>query len=536
MSVGPHMLRDPPVRWGEWEVGAVRPSGPDEDVAGADAWQLGGMPGGLPQASYLTPGRYAAQYRAIVDVLLGQQEHTLMGVAATDLPELVRAHLAGAGADPGLVDEPGFDLAARMMSLERWGVVDRFQDRALRDADFIRNLDRFQLTEIAAQLHRAVTGLGRDDATAAVATLAPGILTANLAVLCAGAASDPAEAANAWSIILNTHHAMARAAAGWQARLASALAGTPTVDKITVVQETLRRYVDMWGSGVDVHSETITRRVIELSAVPDPVWRAVAARTLGPNADERALTDLVGSYRQTLETLRSWFDGPDCQARRLRRQMRDTIGPLLRGQRTLAAVGGHMSRRAELLALAARVEAAPDDEAGWRMWCAATGLFSARHLPGAAPAPAGNPAASSWWQSETVPVEARLRRQGPRSTTGSPARLADNTGNRRAARATAEARQSEAAQTEAAVLARSGLRLSDWPPISDAETTLLLHFLTTMLRGVREESGARTATTGDGRWSLRTEPVPGGADAVVHTPAGRLVHPDLVLFIAGSLD
>ncbi len=512
----------------------MRRTGPEEDIAGTDAWQLGGMPGGLLQASYLTPGRYAAQYRAIVDVLLAQQQHTLTGVAATDLPDLIRAHLAASGADPALVDEAGFDLPARMTSLERWGVVDRFQDRALRDADFIRNLDRFQLTEIAAQLHQAVTSLGQDAASAAAATLAPGVLTANLTQLRDLAESDPGEAANAWSIILNTHQSMARAAAGWQARLASALAGTPTVDKITVVQETLRRYVDMWGAGVDVHSETITRRVNELAAVSDGVWRAVAARMLGPNADDSAIVDLVGTYRQTLETLRSWFDGPDCQARRLRRQMRDTIGPLLRGQRTLAAVGGHMSRRAELLALAARVEAAGDDEAGWQAWCNATGLYAARHLPGVAPAPAGNPSASSWWESDTVPVEARLRKQGPRGTTGTPARLADNTGNRKIARANAVAQQSLAAQTEAEVVARSGMRLSDWPPISEAETTLLLQFLTAILRGRSTASGTRTATTGDGRWSLRTEPVPGGADAVIHTPAGRLVHPDLILHISAT--
>jgi hypothetical protein len=59
--------------------------------------------------------------------------------------------------------------------------------------------------------------------------------------------------------------------------------------------------------------------------------------------------------------------------------MRDAITPLVRGQRRLAAVAGHVSRRSELLALAGRLEAAPDEEAGWAIWCTATGLFSARH-------------------------------------------------------------------------------------------------------------------------------------------------------------
>ncbi|MEU7999347.1 DUF2397 domain-containing protein [Micromonospora sp. NPDC049060] len=501
--------------------------------SGPDLWQLAGLPGGLIEASYLT-GKYASQYRVVVDVLLDQQQHTLTGVPAADLPLLLRAYLSGRGADPVLIDEPGFELKERMVSLERWGVIHRFQDKALRDADFVRDLDRYQLTETAAQLHRAVTQLGYDLASGAAATLAPGVLTANLAVLRETATADPAGAASACSIIENTYQAMARAAAGWQSRLAGALAGTPTPEKIAIVQETLRRYVDMWGAGVDTHSESITEHVVVLAGLPDAVWRRIAVRSLGVNADDAAIVELAGSYRKTLATLLAWFDGPQCQARRLRRQMRNTIQPLLRGQRTLAAVGGHVSRRAELLMLAGRLEAASDDATAWRLWCTATGLYSAVHLPGAAPVPAGNPAASSFWDADPVSVEARLRKQGPKATTGTASRIPDHRENRRAARDRNRREQHAQARTEEAILARSGLLLSEWGEVSDPELKMLLMLLATVASVSADAAGVREVTTGDGRWSVRAEPVCGAASAVVPATAGRLVHPDLRLHVAAA--
>ncbi len=507
---------------------------PDDDATGSgpDPWQLAGLPGGLVQASYLT-GPLAAQYRVIVDVLLEQQQFTLTGVAAAELPDLLRKYLTGRGVSVGLLDDPGFVLRQRMDSLQRWGVVDIFQDKAIRDSDFVRDLDRYQLTEIGAELHRAVTGIGQDNLAAAAATLAPSVLTAQLTRLLETITSDPVAAAEAWSVITTTHQSMAKAARGWRSRLAGALAGNPTPEKIAIVQETLRRYVDMWGAGIDTHSETITARVAALATIAAPVWRRVAVHTLGANADDAALEQLAASHRQTLTALSLWFDGPDGQAQQLRRQMRDTIGPLLRGQRTLAAVGGHVSRRTELLALATRIEAAGDDDTAWQTWCAATGLYAARHLPLPSPMPAGNPGASSFWDADPAPVEARLRKFGPRATRGTAARMPDRSHARRLARLHGQRAAADAAHTEAGILARSGLRLSQWTAISTAELHILVVLLGAVAAGHADADGVRTATTGDQRWLLRAEPPDvAAASAVIATPEGRLVHPDIRLHIS----
>ncbi|UFN96263.1 DUF2397 domain-containing protein [Micromonospora aurantiaca] len=499
-----------------------------------DLWQLAGLPGGLVQASYLV-GRRAAQYRLIVDVLLAQQQHSLTGIAAAELPGLLRDHLAAAGADPGLVDDPGFSLERRMRRLEEWRVVEVWQDRARRDEDFLRNLDRYQLTEVAADLHRAVSSMGQDVAADAAATLAPSVLTSHLGRLRGAIAGDPSAAAEAWAVINPTLTTMANAAAGWQGRLAGALAGTPDAGKLAQIQDTLRRYVDMWGAGIDTHSDQIASTVRVLLETPEQTWRQVAVHGLGATADGASLDRLAASYVQTLETLGRWFDGPNSQARRLRRQMRDTISPLVRGQRTLAAVGGHVSRRAELLALAGRLEAAEDDATGWEIWCRATGLFSARHLPGAGPAPAGNPGAVSFWDAEPAPVAARLRKQGPRGTTGSAARIPDRSQARAAARAAAAQKQAARARTEEAVLARSGLRLSQWRDLTEPELEMLLELLATLAAARLDESQVSSAMTGDGRWMLRADPAPDDhPTAVVATPTGRLVHPDIRLHITAA--
>jgi hypothetical protein len=91
----------------------------------------------LPQASYLT-AQHAAHYRLIVDVLLEQQQHSLTGIARADLDSLLARKLVDATGDASLMSD-GFDLDDRMKSLTAWSVVDTWQDRAVRDEDFLRN-------------------------------------------------------------------------------------------------------------------------------------------------------------------------------------------------------------------------------------------------------------------------------------------------------------------------------------------------------------------------------------------------------------
>ena len=519
------------------DAGVIAP----EDV---DIWHLVGLPGALSIAAYLTSGTHATVYRLIVDVLLDHQQQSLQGVAHDDLNHLLRdrlaKHLAERGSTWGhrtvleLLDPDSFNLEARMKQLQTWGVVDAWEDRIRSDDDFQRHLARYQLTPLAARLHRAVRHLSDDDVTSTAATLAPPILADRLAAMRHAMGTDPAEVAKAWAVVQNTLTGMAAAAAGWQARLAGALSGTPDPDKLEVLQETLRRYVDMWGSGVDTHSASISRDARHLLEEPTGRWKVVALHTAGSDTDDARLDQLVAEYTATLATVLAWFDGPDSQARGLRRQMRDTISPLIRGQRTLAAVGGHVSRRTELLNLAEQLDGAPDESAGWRLWCTFTGLFSARHLPTPSPRPGQSPANVSFWDADPAPVEARLRRQGTRALTGRPARMADRSVGKAAARAKAAADRAAQAQTRARILFRSGRYLAEWSDLTTAETDLLIMFVG-RIATTDSVNGTRRATTGDGLWDLVAEPAPWDEPtAVVSAPSGRLVFDNMRLYVAPS--
>jgi uncharacterized protein (TIGR02677 family) len=505
-----------------------------------DLWQLAGLAGGLRLASYLTAGAgTAAQYRAIVDVLLEQQQHTLTGIPHDTLLTLLADRVeqtTDAATSSRLL--PDLPLTDRMRQLVDWGVVNAWDERPTREEDFLRNSSRYQLTPMAAEFHRAVLTLGHSAASSVAATFAPAVLRAQLSDMVTALGTDASAVAAAWSVVETTLTSMSSAAGNWQSGLAGALSGTPDAAKVAALQETLTRYVEMWGAGVDSHSEYLARDAAQLL---DPThagaWRQVALAALGAEAADEQLEDVLGQYTSTLRRVLAWFGGRDSQARRLRRQIRDTIAPMIRGQRTLAAVGGHVSRRAELLALAGALERSSTDDRAWQLWASATGLFSARHLALPSPQPAGPAGAVSFWDADPCLVEQRLRRQGTRSLVGRPSRVPDRSKGKVAARARAASDRAATAGTRAAILARSGRRLSEWTELDAAQLDVLLMMLAAVAAAGGAVTGRRETLTGDQVWKLTAEPAPPGApSAVLHTPHGRLVHPDIRLSFTALAD
>jgi uncharacterized protein (TIGR02677 family) len=506
------------------------------DCDGAGRWPLAGLPGGLTLASYLTAEpAAAAQYRLIVDVLLDEQERNLAGVSRPGLDVLLRDRLDG----PWLATLP---LDRRLGQLVDWGVADQWPGPG--------GVPHYQLTEAAARLHRAVRALvtdrgdpgadpGADPGGSVAASVAPPVLAGHLGRLAAAVPGQPGDAAQAWSVVRTTFGAMAEAAAGWQARLAAALAGAADPARVAALQDTLRRYVDVWGTGVDRHSGPIAGHAAGLLDAGPAAWRPAALHSLGAAATEDQLSALLGDYRATLTGLLAWFGPGDNRARRLRRQLRDVVVPLVHGQRALAAGRGPLSQRADLLALAGALERAATDDEAWSLWCTATGLFAARHLPHPSPQPAGPAGSVSFWAAEPVPSSLLAGPLAPAPAAAGDidrvARMPDRSAARAAARAAASARQAAADQTRHAIQARSGLRLSGWTGLDAGQLDVLLSLLAALAGARPGQDGSRTVRTPDGRWTVRAEPAPDGAPpAVIGTPAGRLVHPDLRLTITAG--
>ncbi|MGH3444563.1 MAG: TIGR02677 family protein, partial [Nocardioidaceae bacterium] len=120
--------------------------------------------------------------------------------------------------------------------------------------------------------------------------------------------------------------------------------------------------------------------------------------------------------------LRAWFVGSTgrrADADQGRRLATDAMRSLLVNLRRIA--GGadrQQSRYADLVALARWFDAA-DDELAHRLWAAAFGLYSARHLGFAADDDADPvPPTASWWQTPVAEVPVSLRRYGERKSGG----------------------------------------------------------------------------------------------------------------------
>lgn len=347
-----------------------------------------GFPGRLDVAAYLTADQLASQYRVLVDVLLDAQEHSLTGVGRDELLAAVRDRITDA-TDAMIAERltrpESFDLDARMRTLQDWKVIIRWQDKAKTEADFIRTRDRYQLTSEAADLHRWLRRkIDEDAVSTSAAAFAPAIIAERLDdTIGAIGQRDPGQAAQSWAQVRTTLKDMAEAASIWQSRMASALAGAPDADKMSRLRETLTAYVAVWGAGVDTYSPRIREALRQLrQIVTDDDWRAMALSGVDATAAEETVQAIAQGNRDAADTLSVWFGERAGQALRLRRQVRDAVTPLLRGSRALLATGGRVTRRAELLRLAAAVESADSDADAWRTWCAATGLWSARHVSG----------------------------------------------------------------------------------------------------------------------------------------------------------
>lgn len=495
---------------------------PEQTAAPLDAWSLLELPGTVQAASFLTSPR-ASQYRLIVGILAERQTQSLTGVGHDEFVAVLRERLAGEDADALLT---ALNLDERLAQLVAWGTCEAWQEKAETEADFLRNRYRYQLTEAGAELHRTAVRLDSEiHAGSSAALMAPGTLAERLeATLASVAAGDVAAASAAYAQVQTTLESMAGSASAWQSKLAAALGGAPDEGKVTRLLETILAYVEAWGSGIDAYTGRIAATLPALRALDADTWRALALARVQSDAPEHTLAEAVDELRSVVGVLELWFSGPLPQAQRLRRQMRDAVAPVLRSHRTLLAVGGTVSRKAELLRLARALEAAPDAEQAWELWASATGLFTARHLRLEAPA-VDRPAQTSTWDAPPAAVSRRLRTQGHRSLTGRTARIPDLAGARAEARRRAARERADLARAEASLVARSGTRLSAWTPL-DAPQADMLFSLISAARDHRRPDGSFEGVSPDGRWRMVLRPVTPAGLAVLHTPDGRLVLAD----------
>jgi len=479
------------------------------------------LPGPDTVPAYLS-SRFAAQYRALIEVMLEAQDKSLTGLSFEEVADGVRDYLCERLPDDVadvLLSEDRFHLDARLERLVQWGALSRWQDPARTGEDFLRRRDRYQLTPQAARLHAFWTEeLHADEAAAADITLAPRAIHTRISDFVAAIQGlRYQDAASEFLSIIQLHKGMATAARTWQRGLAHALSGGPDTEKQDLLWRTLSSYVEMWGEQVDIHSPAIAHLMADaMPLLTESVWRA-CCRMAQEKADDEQIAIQADRWQRTWAALISWF-GTDGQARRLRRRLRDLVSPWARNMHILLDTSGTVTRRAELLVLAQAIEHAPDDTEAWQMWDTATGLFAARHL--LLPTDAADDHHTRWEDAPPAPVTARFREKGVRAAVGRRPSVPDYSAGRAAARRARAATAAARTEAEAALRNRSGTELGNWEALDENEFDLLLEFLG-VARGPKGD--VRTGVTSDGRWQVRFQPVTVGETTIeVLSPRGRL--------------
>lgn len=320
------------------------------------------------------------------------------------------------------------------------------------------------------------------------------------------------------------------------------------IDAFLAYKDRLIGYLDRFIGDLVVASGEIAAVLGRLDDLDvDRLLLAVARREAAdaaPGAAEDAdADDAVAARLQVRRArwsgLRGWFIGDrdrPSQAALLRGRARAAVPALLDTVRMLnERRTGRSDRAADFRALARWFAEAPSDADAHRLWRAAFGLASSRHLSVDAAtldARRDDPvtATTPWALAPPVQVNARLRATGTYTRRGRLARVTDRSAERAqlAARLAAEAAEAEAARRKLAT--GRPTRLSELE-LDRLQFALFLALLGDALASAGPSDQAIRTMTADGSLEIVLEPCADGRIAQIATPDGVLSGPDHLLTI-----
>ncbi|MFI1729326.1 TIGR02677 family protein [Streptomyces acidicola] len=486
---------------GGMEVDELHEDPPDRG-SGSEAWQR------LSAYAYLSaPERL--EYVAVMRVFCGT---LLADLAVPDvLAKLARADDpggAGGAGNPGAAPagNPGAaldaeTLTARLEKLVHWGNLLRSTHtvRATSIAEYQRSRSRYQLSKLGERVQRdADEVLAGADAAREVSsellTLVDRGLRDIAAMVGAPGGADPQQALEKISTLFVQFAEFAESVRDFYAYLGQVLA------RYDLDGAEYQGFKELLLDYVEAITEDVSFRAPRIAAHLRVIWPHLptllgridvhaaglgALGTLGALSDALPGTRVQRSRGRDLadwEGLRDWFadtDGHGSQVDQLRDATLRALQSLLaNAKRMLRSASGEMSRRKDLLRLAAWFDAAEPEEAH-DIAVAAFGLYGARHL-GVAPDPDQSvPAYVSWWTGPVVDVPVALRERGSRAPRGRAAAVEDHGEQKR--RLMEQAREQAAARQAAAAELRSASGRFDQVRLGSAAMRLLLELLTTAL-------------------------------------------------------
>jgi uncharacterized protein (TIGR02677 family) len=473
----------------------------------------------------------AGLYRRVMGVFVVNKRRFVVHLRPEDVAEALRQD-GGAAVVQDQVE-------SALKSLEEWGNLraDPDTSRVTTVEDFYRARFLYQLSREGEAAERALElyerELGRRGELQAVALEDIRVRLRALADL--PERPDPAVVHNLLLELISRLDSLAANAGAFMGSLQR------TIDLQDIDEEAFLAYKDRLIAYLERFVSELVVKHFDIATTlraiaPERVTRllTIAAEREGADAapgDEAApIEQKLTDWRARWSGLWSWFVGDrahPCQADLLRTRARKAIPDLLATVSVLQERrAGRSDRSADFRALARWFAQTPTDEDAHRLWRAAFGLATARHLTAESGAvPADVPAATSWLDAPRVEVAARLRASGHYQRRGGPSKVVDRSAEREHLAAQVAAERGEAEEARRRLATGRPTRLSDLGKLDRAEFPLFLQLLGEALAGGPPDAdGEIRIRTADG--SLEITLVPAGGVAEIVTEDGVLRGPD----------
>lgn len=318
------------------------------------------------------------------------------------------------------------------------------------------------------------------------------------------------------------------------------------VDAFRAYKDQLIDYLERFIKDLVTTGAEIAGLVAEIDATGAERLLAMAAgreaEDAAPGTDQDAEVEFERGFalwRERWLGLRQWFVSEPqhpSQAKLLRARARAAIPALLQVVSALnERRAGRSDRSADFRTLARWFAQAPDEDTMHRLWRAAFGLSSARHLTVDADTLQERdeqPVAPStpWYDAPPLLISPQLRKTGSYERRGKPNKIVVRTEERRilAERAARQAEETELARKR--LLTHRPTRLSEVGTLDPAEFRLFLGLLGDALSARGPRQTHVSTTTSDGTLEIRLTALDEGV-AEIHTPDGTFHGPDHVIEI-----
>ncbi|AEH09880.1 MULTISPECIES: TIGR02677 family protein [Protofrankia] len=309
------------------------------------------------------------------------------------------------------------------------------------------------------------------------------------------------------------------------------------LDTFHEVKRATVAYLQEFVTDLDHRSHEIREAIrrVESRGVGALRGRALLGAELSPIGGDDPAPAWLEHRRLRWEGLRLWFD-PDGGARPRAEQLhtvaRRAIVALLAALERIGESRRRSSSAArDFRVLAHAFAAAPAEDDLHRLWGAAFGLAPARHAHLRHADAELVPTGVSWADAPSVEVSTLLRRAGRVERFSRTGRVRDVTAVRRAREERARRERAELEAIWRRLRTDGPIRLSAVAELGHEELSYLLDLLGHALDGPLDSSGARRATTSDGRVEIVARPTDDGRLAMIRTPRGVLTAPDHVVEI-----